>query len=146
LSGAGVSRDEANATADQVFERVAAGRAHAPVLWWFEVRNVLVVNERRGRNDPPSSAAFLADLARLRIGLDRDADSEMVLGLARTHRLTVYDAAYLELAVRIGAPLATLDRKLAAALAPRGCPWSSAEASRPTHGRHFPCAGVRSGF
>jgi hypothetical protein len=54
--------DEANAIADLVFERVAAGRANAPVLWWFEVRNVLVVNERRGRNDPPSSAAFLADL------------------------------------------------------------------------------------
>jgi predicted nucleic acid-binding protein len=57
----------------------------------------------------------LADLARLRIGLDRDADDEMVLGLARTHRLTVYDAAYLELTVRIDAPLAMVDRRLAAA-------------------------------
>jgi hypothetical protein len=47
----------------------------------FEVRNVLVVNERRGQIDPPGSAAFFADLARLRIGLDRDADDEMVLGL-----------------------------------------------------------------
>jgi predicted nucleic acid-binding protein len=57
----------------------------------------------------------LADLARLRIGLDRDADDEMVLGLARTHQLTVYDAAYLELAVRMDAPLAMVDRRLAAA-------------------------------
>jgi predicted nucleic acid-binding protein len=114
--------DEANAIADLALEQVAAGPASAPVLWWFEIRNVLVVNERRGRIDPPGSAAFLAELARLRIGLDWDADGEMVLGLARTHRLTVYDAAYLELAVRIDAPLATPDRRLAAAARAAGVP------------------------
>ena len=46
----------------------------------------------------------------------------MVLALARTHRLTVYDAAYLELALRVDAPLATLDRKLAAAARAAGVP------------------------
>jgi predicted nucleic acid-binding protein len=107
--------DEANPIADLAFDQVSAGAAIAPVLWWFEVRNVLVVNERRGRIDPPGSAVFLIDLARLRIVLDRDPDGEMVLALARTHRLTVYDAAYLELALRMDAALATLDRKLAAA-------------------------------
>jgi predicted nucleic acid-binding protein len=107
--------DEANPIADLAFEQVGAGAAIAPVLWWFEVRNVLVVNERRGRIDPPGSAAFLADLALLRIDLDRQADGEMVLALARSHRLTVYDAAYLELALRADAPLATLDEQLARA-------------------------------
>jgi predicted nucleic acid-binding protein len=114
--------DEANAIADLAFEQLGAGAAIAPVLWWFEVRNVLVVNERRGRIDPLGSAAFLADLARLRIDLDRQADGETLLALARTHRLTVYDAAYLELALRVDAPLATLDRKLAAAARTAGVP------------------------
>jgi predicted nucleic acid-binding protein len=86
------------------------------------VRNVLVVNERRGRIDPPGSAAFLVDLARLRIDLERQADGEILLALARTHRLTAYDAAYLELALRADAPLATLDRKLAAAARAAGVP------------------------
>jgi predicted nucleic acid-binding protein len=107
--------DEASPIADLAFDQLRADAAIAPILWWFEVRNVLVVNERRGRIDPPGSAVFLADLARLRIDLDRHPDGEMVLALAREHRLTVYDAAYLELALRIDAPLATLDRQLARA-------------------------------
>jgi predicted nucleic acid-binding protein len=114
--------DEASPIADRAFEQVGLGGGVAPVLWWFEVRNVLVVNERRGRIDPPSSAAFLADLARLSISLDRRADGEMLLALARAHRLTVYDAAYLELALRIDAPLATLDKKLVAAARAAGVP------------------------
>jgi hypothetical protein len=56
--------DEANPIADLALEQVGAGTAIAPVLWWFVVRNVLAVNERRGRIDPPGSAASLADLAR----------------------------------------------------------------------------------
>ncbi len=118
--------DEASPVADLAFEQVGAGSAIAPVVWWFEVRNVLVVNERRGRIDPPGTAAFLADLARLRIDLDRQADGEMIVALARSHRLTVYDAAYLELALRVDAPLATLDRKLAAAARAVGVPLAGA--------------------
>jgi predicted nucleic acid-binding protein len=107
--------DETNPTADVAFDRLGSEEAIVPVLWWFEVRNVLVINERRGRIDPSDSAAFLADLETLKITFDRRSDSGSVLALARTHRLTVYDAAYLELAGRLGAPLATLDRNLAAA-------------------------------
>jgi predicted nucleic acid-binding protein len=81
-------------------------------FWWFEVRNVLVINERRGRINQTGSAAFLADLEKLPISFDRQSDSETVLALARAHRLTVYDAAYLELALRADAPLATLDQQL----------------------------------
>lgn len=94
---------------------LAPTEAIVPVLWWFEVRNVLVINERRGRIDWPGSGAFLADLERLPIHLDRQPDSEAILALARQHRLTVYDAAYLELALRMDAPLATLDQQLARA-------------------------------
>jgi predicted nucleic acid-binding protein len=105
--------DEASPVADAAFDQLGADEAIVPVLWWFEVRNVLVINERRGRIDPPGSGAFLADLERLPIHLDRQPNSEAVLALARAHRLTVYDAAYLELALRTDAPLATLDQQLA---------------------------------
>jgi predicted nucleic acid-binding protein len=107
--------DEASPIADAAFDQLGADQAIVPVLWWFEVRNVLVINERRGRIDPPGSGAFLADLERLPIHLDRRPDSDAVIALARTHRLTVYDAAYLELALRADVPLATLDQRLARA-------------------------------
>ena len=86
-----------------------------PAIWWSEVRNLLLIGERHDRIDPSGTAGFLADLETMSIGIDQAPVSEAVLALARTHGLTVYDAAYLELARRLGAPLATLDRKLAAA-------------------------------
>ncbi len=97
------------------FERLDVAGAAAPILWWFEVRNALIVNERRGRLDPAATVAILAHLGGLPIRLDADQDGDVVVALARTHRLTVYDAAYLELALRVDAPLATLDRQLARA-------------------------------
>lgn len=107
--------EEASSTGKLAFERLGAAGATAPVLWWFEVRNALVVNERRGRLDVAGTVGILAHLHGLPIRLDIDQNSDAVLALARAHRLTVYDAAYLELALRIGAPLATLDRQLARA-------------------------------
>jgi predicted nucleic acid-binding protein len=86
-----------------------------PAVRWFEVRNLLVAGERHGRMNSAGTAEFLADLKRLSIRLDLTPVSAAVLALARLHRLTVYDAAYLELALRVDAPLATLDKKLAAA-------------------------------
>jgi predicted nucleic acid-binding protein len=79
------------------------------------VRNALLMNERRGRLEPSQTAEILARLARLPIVLDHEPVSDAVLALARAHRLTVYDAAYLELAYRLDLTLATLDRQLAAA-------------------------------
>lgn len=89
--------------------------AVVPEIWWFEVRNLLVVGERRRRIDVSETAAFLRDLAGLPIVIDRGLDESAILELARQHHLSVYDAAYLELAARLGQPLATLDRKLAGA-------------------------------
>lgn len=105
-------RDEDHPVADTALERLRTDEAMAPALWWFEVRNVLVVNERRKRLTEADSAAFLRDLARLRVGLDRTPQESEVLRLARTHRLSVYDAAYLELAQRHTIALATLDADL----------------------------------
>src|SRR5437016_12772950 len=101
--------------ADAAFARVKTEEAVVPSLWWFEIRNILVVNERRKRITESDTGVFLRDLAGLRIRIDREPEEGAVLRLARTHRLSVYDASYLELALREAIPLATLDGELAAA-------------------------------
>ncbi|MGD0188645.1 MAG: type II toxin-antitoxin system VapC family toxin [Roseiarcus sp.] len=107
--------DEDHPVAALALERVRTDEARAPSLWWFEVRNTLIVNERRGRLTESDIAAFLRGLARLGVTVDRSPDEADVLMLARRRGLTVYDAAYLELARRERLPLATLDAALAKA-------------------------------
>lgn len=114
--------DESDASAAAARARLAVDSAVAPSLWWFEVRNTLIVNERRKRLQEDVSAAFLRLLAALPILIDRSPHEADVLALARRHRLTVYDAAYLELARRRREPLATLDRKLADAASAESVP------------------------
>jgi predicted nucleic acid-binding protein len=79
------------------------------------VRNTLIVSERRGCLTESDTAAFLGGLARLRVTVDQSPEEVDILPLARHRGLTVYDAAYLALARREGAPLATLDATLATA-------------------------------
>lgn len=93
-------------------DELAVSEALAPSLFFFEVRNALVVNERRGRVTPEGSADFLRRLARLPIRVAPTPDDDTLMRLARKRKLTVYDAAYLELAKREGLPLATLYRGL----------------------------------
>jgi predicted nucleic acid-binding protein len=93
-------------------ERIRTDAARVPALWWFEVRNTLIVNERRGRLTEADTAAFLRGLARLAVTVDRSPAEAEVLALSRRLRLTVYAASYLELAGREGVPLATLDTEL----------------------------------
>ncbi len=112
--------DEDHPDASLAFAEIRTEEAVVPCLWWFEVRNILVVNERRRRIAESDTVAFLLNLARLRIRLDRVPDEGAVMRLARTHRLSVYDAAYLELAQREGLPLATLDTDLQKAAASEG--------------------------
>ncbi len=107
--------DELHPTANAARERLRTESAVAPSLWWFEVRNGLVMAERRGRVTEQQTARFLREILRLAITLDSSPNETSVLALARRHRLTVYDAAYLELAVRASLPLATLDAALARA-------------------------------
>ena len=101
-------------------ELIATEAALAPALWWFELRNGLIVNERRGRITAEATRRFLQHVAELPIALDRVPDEAAVMTLARRHRLTVYDASYLELALREAVPLATLDRPLAEAARAEG--------------------------
>ncbi len=111
--------DEDHPVAALALERICADAAMAPSLWWFEVRNTLIVNERRGRLTEADTAIFLRELSRFGVMIDRTPQETAILTFARQHRLTVYDASYLELAQREAIPLATLDndlRKAAAAL------------------------------
>jgi predicted nucleic acid-binding protein len=110
--------DETTPAIRQVFELLTKGGAWVPSLWRLEVANVLEMGIRRGRHDVAFSRATLADLSLLPINLDPETDQQAwdaTLQLAHRHRLTLYDAAYLELAQRRGLPLATLDRDLRAA-------------------------------
>lgn len=107
--------DEEHPVAAAALALMRNDKGCVPSLWWFEVRNVLIVNERRGRLRETDTALFLRKLARLPIVIDRAPEEAAVLALARRHGLTVYDACYLELAERHTAPLATLDETLAQA-------------------------------
>lgn len=99
----------------RVVEAVAHAGATVPALFWFEIRNVLVVNERRGRLTPTQTGQFLSYLEVLPLEVASSIPGSAVVVLAREHRLSVYDAAYLDLAHRLQAPLATLDKELRSA-------------------------------
>jgi predicted nucleic acid-binding protein len=113
---------EGDPSAELAFEKLLGDAAIAPWLWWYEVRNLLIVSERHRRRNPTDTEAFLGLLATLPVRLDHAPDQRAVLTLARTYDLTVYDAAYLELAQREGIPLATLDSDLVRAARAEGVP------------------------
>ena len=112
--------DEQDPRADAALTRIRIEDAVVPSLWWFEVRNILVVNERRKRITAAGTDSYLRELARLRIRVDREPEDVAIMRLARAHRLSVYDASYLELALREATPIATLDAELAAAAVAEG--------------------------
>ena len=118
LSTAWCFADEASEPAWAILEWLQGGRAHVPALWLWETANLLVQAERRGRISPAAIRTFLGLLEGLPISVDEPSTASAwhdTLALARSHRLTSYDAAYLELALRRSLPLATRDKALQAA-------------------------------
>lgn len=107
----------------RIFEEVGKGGGWVPGLWRLEVANVLEMGVRRGRHDANFRDATLADLSLLPIAVDPETDRQAwgaTVRLAERHKLTLYDAAYLELARRRGLSLATLDRDLGSAATAEG--------------------------
>jgi predicted nucleic acid-binding protein len=107
--------DETTEAVQRSFDIVRTNGAWVPVLWLWEVANVLQMNVRRGRHNSKFRDRALADLALFPVKEDAEAGREAwsaTLTLAERHGLTVYDAAYLEVALRRGLPLATLDQDL----------------------------------
>ncbi|HEX4199582.1 MAG TPA: type II toxin-antitoxin system VapC family toxin [Caulobacteraceae bacterium] len=122
--------DETTEAVSRVFDAIGDG-AWVPGLWRLEVANVLEMGVRRGRHDAGFRDSTLADLALLPIQIDGETDLHAwgaTARLASRHRLTLYDAAYLELARRREIPLATLDKELRAAAADEGVPLLGEEA------------------
>jgi len=118
-------QDEANPYAEAILESLRAAEAVVPHVWALEVSNALLVGERRGRLGEADSTRFIELLGNLaiRVGSDFGVDAIVpLLGLARQHRLSAYDASYLELAMREGLPLATQDEALKAAAMRSGVP------------------------
>jgi predicted nucleic acid-binding protein len=107
--------DEATDPIRRVFDTVADEGAFVPSLWRLEIANSLTAAVRRGRIDREFRKAALADLGDLNIIVDTQTDSRAwnaTLEFADRFLLTVYDAAYVELARRRSLPLATLDRDM----------------------------------
>ena len=107
--------DENTPSARQILARLTAEAASVPATWPIEVANVLALAERCRRITPADSAEFIAKLEDVAILVDEETSSRAfgrVLDLAREERLTAYDAAYLELAMRLGVPLASKDANL----------------------------------
>jgi predicted nucleic acid-binding protein len=100
------------ALADNALTAARTDLILVPGLWWYEVRNVLIVYERKRKIREADTRGFLHDLAQMTILIDRAHDEKEIMSLARIHKLTVYDASYLELAIRENAQLATLDSEL----------------------------------
>jgi len=111
---------ETTGAISDVLARVIESGAWVPGLWRLEIGNVLEMGVRKGRTDAAFRDAALADLALLPISVDPETDRlawGATVKLAARHRLTLYDAAYLELARRRSLPLATLDAELRVAAA-----------------------------
>jgi predicted nucleic acid-binding protein len=117
--------DEANAYADAVQGSLTTTPAVVPTLWPLEVANALVVGERRKRTTEAKATKFLTLLKSLPITADDETGArawQETMHLARSHSLSAYDAAYLELALRRGLALATLDEQLKTAATAVGVP------------------------
>jgi predicted nucleic acid-binding protein len=125
LSCAWCFADEASPAAWAVLERLKEGVAHVPALWLWETGNVLIQAERRGRISSAAIRTFLGLLETLPISIDHPTTASAwhdTVALARAHGLTACDAAYLELALRRGLPLASRDKALQAAARLEGVP------------------------
>ncbi len=117
--------DQADRFTESVLEALAEGEGVVPGIWPLEVANVLVVAERGGILETASTARFIELLGSLPIVVEEVSFTRAtaeVLSLARQLRLSAYDAAYLELAMRAGLPLATRDEPLRAACRASGVP------------------------
>lgn len=106
-----------------VLDSLVEARAVVPSLWPLEVGNALLIGERRKRSNQADTVNWLGFLASLPVTIDDETIARAwsdILNQARPHRLSAYDAAYLELALRRGLPLATLDDDLKKAAAAVG--------------------------
>jgi predicted nucleic acid-binding protein len=112
--------DETTPAALELLEKLAFESAFVPEHWALEVGNILIAAERRKRISYAKTIEFLTLLENLNIQIDDETairGFREILSLSYSEGLTTYDAAYLELAMRLGVPLATKDMQLQKAAA-----------------------------
>jgi predicted nucleic acid-binding protein len=118
--------DETSAYAERILDLLAKGaEAQVPAIWPLEVCNALLIAERRKRISAADSAYWINKIVALRIAISPPShlrEAGEPLTVAREYGLTMYDAAYLDLARRFDLPLATIDRQLAVAARKSGVP------------------------
>ena len=122
ISVAWCFRDEQDEYSQSVLDALVSEQALVPDLWHLEVANTLLVGERRRRSTHANTVTWLGFLCSLPIAVDDETKAQSfanTLNLARDHNLSAYDAAYLELAIRKNACLASCDAALVAAAARR---------------------------
>lgn len=110
-------KDEEGQYADLILNKLEGACAFVPSIWPLEVSNVLLVAERKKRIGEADSTRFIALLTELPIIVDQESPERMmgeIFALARKHNISSYDASYLDLAMRKGLPIATLDKNLLA--------------------------------
>lgn len=122
LTTAWLLPDESNSRVNALIARVEIEGGIIPLHWHFEVRNALLMAERRGRIAAGTIGMHLSRLNRLSLDTDQSPNLDAALDLARRHHLSFYDALYLELALRRDIPLATLDSALDRAASAEGLP------------------------
>jgi predicted nucleic acid-binding protein len=116
-------KDESNTYAKAVRRSLGSVAAVVPGLWSLEVANILVLGERRRRSTEAEASKWLGYLQMLPIRVDDETAARAwsdILHVARSYDLSAYDASYLELAIRLGLPLASLDDKVKAKAAMAG--------------------------
>ena len=121
VSAAWFLPDEASPLTEAALQATALGEVWVPALWLLEIGNLLLSAQRRKRISDSKRRELVAAAAALRLRVDREPVAMLELdGLASRYQLSAYDAAYLELALRRGLPLATLDSALLAAMPAAG--------------------------
>jgi predicted nucleic acid-binding protein len=112
--------DERSVEGDLVLGKLNLDHASVPEIWWFEIRNVMLIGERRGRSTKVRNELFLQFLSGLPIDVSPRTDDAPIMELARRHNLSLYDACYVDLAQQRALPLATFDQAMARAAAAEG--------------------------
>lgn len=113
---AGLLPDERDASAGRLLDYVVDNGAVVPMLWSLEMANTMLMVQRRGRISRSDRLAAIDQIGKLPISVDGETTAliwSRIFPLAEEYGLTIYDAAYLELAVRLNLPLATRDNQLA---------------------------------
>jgi predicted nucleic acid-binding protein len=116
-------QDESTPESSAILTRLSTEPAAVPALWFLEIANVLSITERKRRITPTKTAEFIELIGELDLEIDNEMHGrafDHLLRLSRTHGITVYDAVYLELALRLRVPLATLDTELRTAAKAEG--------------------------